>query len=58
MGRRELQWDDDAVKRLNKAPFFVRKIARGRVEKAARDQGVSLITLAFVEQIKQREMGQ
>ena len=57
MSRTELEWDPDAVRRLNKAPFFVRKIARGKVEKAAREQGLTRITLEFVESIKKREMG-
>ena len=57
MSKAELEWDADATRRLKKAPFFVRKIARGKIEKAAREQGLKRVTLEFVEQVKKREMG-
>ncbi len=55
--QREIIWDRDAKARLQKAPFFIRPIAKRRVEKAAREAGLNQITLAFMEQIKNREMG-
>ena len=57
MSKADLEWDADATRRLKKAPFFVRKIARGKIEKTAREQGLKRITLEFVEQVKNREMG-
>ncbi len=57
MSDAEIQWDVEAEKRLRKAPFFVRRIARAKVEKAAREEGISRITLEFMEQIKRKEMG-
>jgi len=56
MSKRELEWDDAAIRRLKKAPFFIRKLARGKIEKAAREQGVDRITVEFVDSIKNREM--
>lgn len=50
-------WDADAGKRLQQAPFFIRPLARAKVEKAARERGEQRITLALFEQIKNREMG-
>jgi Proto-chlorophyllide reductase 57 kD subunit. len=52
-----MEWDKDALAKLNKAPFFIRKIARGKVEKAARAEGIDHITLEFMERIKNKEMG-
>ena len=57
MRKVDVEWEVEAEKRLKKAPFFVRKIARGKVEKAALEQGISLITVAFMERIKKKEMG-
>jgi hypothetical protein len=48
-------WEDEALKKLEKAPFFIRKIAKNKVEKAAIAKGESRITLEFVEQVRQKE---
>jgi len=52
-----MEWDKDAREKLKKAPFFIRKLAKARVERAARAQGMERITLAFMEAIKRKEMG-
>lgn len=52
-----IEWDEAALKRLQKAPFFVRKHARRKVEQAAREAGLQTITVEFMEKIKKREMG-
>ncbi len=57
MGRDTVEWDEEAVMRLRSAPFFVRRIARSKVERAAREQGVRRISVEFMEKIKKREMG-
>lgn len=57
MKKPELTWDDEALVRLQKAPFFVRKIAKAKVEKAAMAMGESRVTLALFEKIKKQEMG-
>lgn len=57
MSHSKIEWDDDAKQRLAKAPFFIRPLAKSKVEKAAREQGHTRITLALFEQIKQQEMG-
>ncbi len=53
----KMEWDEDAKQRLQKAPFFIRPLARSKVEKAARERGETRVTLALFEQIKQQEMG-
>lgn len=56
MSKDEFEWDADAEKRINKAPLFVRKIARRKVEKAAKALGEKRITVELVEKIKKKEM--
>lgn len=53
---KSIPWDVDAAAELKRAPFFVRKLARGRVEKAARERGLERVTMELVEQVKNREM--
>ena len=48
-------WDDEALKKIEQAPFFIRKIAKNKVEKAALAQGETRITVDFVEQVRQKE---
>ena len=55
MSTAKLIWEDEALKKLEQAPFFIRKIAKNKVEKAAIAKGESRITLEFVEQVRQKE---
>lgn len=57
MANNDVEWDPEAEKRINKAPFFVRKMARSKVEKAAIALGERRITVELMEQIKKQEMG-
>lgn len=50
-------WHKDAEQRLKNAPFFVRSMARKKVEKAAKKAGLELITVEFMENIKKQSMG-
>jgi len=52
----KLEWQEDAIKRLNKAPFFIRGLAKRKIERAAKAQGVTVITQGFVEAVKSKEM--
>ncbi|WP_286239613.1 PCP reductase family protein [Neptuniibacter halophilus] len=52
----KLEWEPAAQARVDAAPFFVRKLIRHKVEKAARQQGLSLITEALLDQVKQKQM--
>lgn len=53
----KIEWDEAALERINKAPFFVRQFAKDKVEKAAIAQGATKITVELMEKIKQQEMG-
>lgn len=57
MSESDIEWDPEAEERINKAPVFVRKMARGKVEKAARALGEKRITVELMEKIKKQEMG-
>lgn len=48
-------WETEALTLLEKAPLFIRKIAKNKVEKAATAHGLSTITVEFVEQIRQKK---
>lgn len=47
-----VQWTASAQSLLKEIPFFVRPAARKKIEKYARDNGISEITDAVYEQAK------
>ena len=53
-----LKWHPDAEKAVGKAPFFVRKRIRARVENKARENGKKIVTLAEVKATQQRFLNQ
>ena len=55
MSTENLTWDDEALQKIEKAPFFIRKLAKNKVEKAAIAQGETRITVEFVEKVRQKE---
>ncbi len=52
MSKSELVWDEDALKLLEKVPFFVRKAAKKKIEKTAVESGKSRVTVELMEQIR------
>ena len=54
MEKDDLIWNEDALRKIEKAPFFIRKLAKNRVEKAAIANGESRITAEFVELVRQK----
>jgi len=52
-----MEWDEEALARLEKIPVFVRSMAKSKIEQAARDAGESRITSAFIDANKARLMG-
>lgn len=55
MSNETLIWEEAALQKIQKAPFFIRKFAKNKVEKAAIEQGETRITVEFVERIRQKE---
>lgn len=56
MSKSDIQWEQDALDRINQAPFFIRGVAKRKVEKVALRMGHSVVTLELVEQVKQDNM--
>jgi hypothetical protein len=57
MSETAIEWDAEASAKLEKAPIFVRKMIKGKVEKAAAAMGETTITAELMDKIKQAEMG-
>ncbi|ODS34396.1 MAG: putative nitrite and sulphite reductase [Candidatus Scalindua rubra] len=52
-----MEWDKEASSRLDKIPIFVRRLARSKIEKHAREKGKNTVTLEDVEGAKASFMG-
>lgn len=57
MSNTALSWEEEALKRLEKIPVFVRGMAKGKIEKAAQEAGITTITTEFMDKIKDKMMG-
>ena len=57
MSNNTLTWNEDALKRLGNVPFFVRPMAKSKIEKAALERGLDTITVELMDEIKKKEMG-
>lgn len=57
MTSEEFPWDEDALKRLENIPGFVRGMAKKKIEKAAQAAGESRVTAAFMEANRAKLMG-
>jgi len=49
-----VEWSDEALRALDRVPFFVRKRVRARVEEEARARGADLVTAAHLETCRRR----
>jgi hypothetical protein len=52
-----IQWDDEALKRIEKIPSFVRNMAKSKIEKAAIAAGEERVTAEFLDANKSKLMG-
>lgn len=57
MSENAMQWDEEALKRIEKIPAFVRNMAKSKIEKAAIAAGEERITVAFLDENKAKLMG-
>src|SRR5574342_278508 len=53
----EVRWTEGALKRMERAPFFLRGMVRRLAEKKARELGYAEITEAALDQFKSQMMG-
>ncbi|MBF0519960.1 MAG: PCP reductase family protein [Nitrospirae bacterium] len=47
-----LQWEPEALKRLEKVPVFVRWMAKSTIENHAREKGLTTVTVALMEEAR------
>lgn len=52
MNEPNLEWDKDALDLLDKIPFFVRKAAKKKIERTAKESGEARITVKLMERIR------
>ncbi len=52
-----MEWDKDASARLENIPIFVRRLARSKIEKYARERGRDIVTVEDVDCAKSNFMG-
>lgn len=57
MSDQTIPWDDDALKRIEKIPSFVRNMAKSKIEKAAIAAGEEKVTVEFLDANKAKLMG-
>lgn len=57
MSDQSIPWDEDALQRIEKIPSFVRKMAKAKIEKAARQAGEEKVTVDFLDANKASLMG-
>lgn len=57
MSESEVVWDEKALEKLEKVPVFIRKMVKGKVEKAALEKGESRITPELMDKIRTEESG-
>lgn len=50
-----MEWSDEAQARLNKAPFFVRKMVRKKVNKEAEKRGLTLVNTELIDAVKKKQ---
>ena len=53
----DVRWTEGALKRMERAPIFLRGMVRRLAEKKARELGYAEITEATLEQFKSQMMG-
>ncbi len=57
MSESEVVWDEKALEKLEKVPVFIRKMVKGKIEKAAMAKGASKITPELMDEIRKEESG-
>lgn len=57
MTDQSIPWDEEAIKRIEKIPAFVRKMAKSKIEKAAIQAGEEKVTVEFLDANKAKLMG-
>jgi len=56
MSQTTVQWDEEALDTLNKIPAMVRPMIKKKIEKTAVIERVEIITVEFMNHVKERQM--
>lgn len=57
MTEQSMPWDDEALKRIEKIPAFVRNMAKSKIEKAAKEADEDKVTVEFLDANRAKLMG-
>jgi NAD(P)-dependent dehydrogenase (short-subunit alcohol dehydrogenase family) len=52
-----LEWEDEALKRIEKAPGFIQPMIIKNAEKAAKEQGTNFVTVKLLEELQAKQNG-
>ena len=50
-------WDEAAQSRLSRIPYFLRAMVKKGVERHAREQGIAVITVELMEELRKKRFG-
>ena len=52
-----VEWEAAAEKRLSRIPYFLRAMVKKGVERHAVEQGISVVTIELMEELRKRRFG-
>lgn len=53
----EVTWDEASALRLSRIPYFLRAMVKKGVEKHARENGISVVTIELMEELRKKRFG-
>ncbi len=56
-GASSVEWDPAAEERLSRIPYFLRAMVRKGVERHATEQGIPVVTIELMEELRKRRFG-
>jgi len=52
-----VEWETAAEERLNRIPYFLRAMVKKGVERHAAEQGIPVVTIELMEELRKRRFG-
>jgi hypothetical protein len=52
-----VEWDQAAEERLSRIPYFLRAMVKKGVERHAIEQGIPVVTIELMEELRKRRFG-
>jgi hypothetical protein len=53
----EVAWDEASELRLSRIPYFLRAMVKKGVERHARENGIALVTIELMEELRKKRFG-